>query len=326
MAVHIFLTNEENYSICIRKGLVALPEPTNGRAQNNIFDAMLSRLSMIRENDYVLMYITGTKELRGVWLADGAPFYDETPVWSDRIYPFRCRIKTSEYCFNNSLMLNDIKELLNSDKIWTWSLQRATGTNAMFSISNHEFEVIVNEFLKINPFTQNVWRITEPYPYHASNILENVHLENGSLKYEHSVMTLLNHSFALGKFKSIFGNYTDYLCYIPTALDREMDNILMYDHPKIQNMVLSYDIIEVKRDKFDDKALAQLIDYESWFLQKKVSGDMKMLRTTAIAKSFSTDVIDYVAKRERYENKPIKLIQYDYDKNNGFTLNQIPLT
>ena len=82
-------------------------------------------------------------------------------------------------------------------------------------------------------------------------------------------MTFLNYSFASGRFKNIFGNYTDYLCYIPTNLGKEMDILLIYEHPKIQNMVLSYDIIEVKRDEFDTKALTQLIDYESWFLQKK---------------------------------------------------------
>lgn len=323
MAVHIFLTNEENFEICTRKGLVGLPEPNDGKSKNNVFDAMLSRLSMIRENDFILMYITGSKELRGVWKADGVPFYDETQVWFDRIYPFRCKIKTSEYCFEKSLLLNDITDLRNNNKIWTWAFQRASGTNAMFSISNQEFEIIVNEFLKINPFSQNTWRIIEPYPYHQSNILDNVHIENNKLKYEYSVMTLLNHSFATVQFKDLFGNYTDYLCYIPTNLGREMDILLMYEHPKKQGLVLSYDIIEVKWDEFDNKALTQLIDYESWFLQKRVSGDMKMLRTTAIAKSFSDDVIDYVKKRTLYENKPIKLIQYNYDTVSGFDLNLI---
>ena len=148
-------------------------------------------------------------------------------------------------------------------------------------------------------------------------------MEKNKLKYEYSVMTLLNHSFATGKFKDIFGNYTDHLCYIPTNLGREMDILLMYEHPKMQNVILSYDIIEVKRDEFDTKALTQLIDYESWFLQKKISGDMKMLRTTAIASSFSADVIDYVKKREEIENKPIKLVQYDHNEINGFSLKEI---
>lgn len=323
MPAHIFLTNEENFKICSTHGLVGIPEPSEGRGKDNIFDAMLSRLAMINENDYILMYITKSKELRGVWQADGAPFYDETPVWQDRLYPFRCRIKTSNYCFDKSLFLNDINDLKNNNKIWTWALQRPTGTNAVFSISDREFEIIKNEFLKINPFSQNIWRINEPYPYHVPNIIEHIHTATGRLKYEYSVMTYLNHGFSSGRFKEIFGNYTDHLCYIPTSLGREMDILLKYGHPQDPNIILSYDIMEVKKEVFDQNALKQLIDYESWFLQKKVSGDMKMLRTTAIAYSFSDEVVDYVKKRKVVENKPIKLIKYNYDKDNGFSLEVI---
>lgn len=65
-----------------------------------------------------------------------------------------------------------------------------------------------------------------------------------------------------------------------------------------------------------------LIDYESWFLQKKLSGDLNMIRTTAIAKSFSQDVIDYVNQRSNIEKKPIKLIKYTY-ANGNFSLELI---
>ena len=60
------------------------------------------------------------------------------------------------------------------------------------------------------------------------------------------------------------------------------------------------------------EALSQLIGYESWFLQKKVSGDSNMVRTTAIAKSFSDRAIQYVSLRKQIENKPIKLLKYEF--------------
>lgn len=323
MSVHIFTVNEQNFEICCQRGLVALPEPKESRSRDNIFDGLLSRLACIKENDYILMYIIGAKELRGVWRADGLPFYDQTQVWTDRVYPFRCRIKPSEFCFDNPLKLNDINDLRNNGRIWTWALQRASGSNSMFSISDYEFHTIIGEYLKINPFSMNVWRIPVPYPYHEPNICSLLHADNEELRYEYSVMTHLNHGFASDRFKEIFGNYTDFLSYVPTNLGREVDILLMYGHPQDKNMVLSYDIIEVKRDEFDEKALGQIIDYESWFLHKKASGDQKMVRTTAIAKSFSSDVIEYVAKRTLIENKPIKLIQYHYDGQNGFLLRQI---
>lgn len=320
MSVHIFTVNEENYKICCERGLVALPESQN----NNIFDGLLSRLACIKENDYILMYlIKPKKELRGVWKADGSPFYEQTQVWPDRVYPFRCKIKPSEFYFDNPLRLNDINDLRNSGKIWTWSLQRASGTNSMFSMSDYEFQIIIGEYLKINPFSMNTRRILTPYPYHETDIRTFVHTNDEDLSYEFSVMTHLNYGFASGEFKEIFGNYTDFISYVPTNLGKEMDSLLMYGHPYDKNMILSYDIIEVKRDEFDEKALSQLIDYESWFLHKKVSGDQKMVRTTAIAKAFSPDVIDYVKKRTSIENKTIKLIRYGYDSQNGFSLSRI---
>ena len=92
MAVHIFVVNEANYKICVRKGIVGLPEPKESRTKWSIFDGLLSRIACIKENDYILMYVTGSQELRGVWKADGLPFYDTSKIWDDKTYPFRCGI------------------------------------------------------------------------------------------------------------------------------------------------------------------------------------------------------------------------------------------
>lgn len=324
VSVHIFQISEENYRISTKKGLVGLPEPkAGGRNANSVFDGLLSRLAVIRENDYILMYVTGVQELRGVWQADGEPFYEESPVWLDKTYPFRCKIKCSEYNFENPLKLNDINDLINSGKIWTWALQRASGSNSMFSISNAEFEIILEEFMKLNPFSQHKRIIPEPYPFRENHVSKSIHLENQKPKYEYSVMTLLNDAFSHNKFTELFGNYTDYLSYVPTSLGKEMDIVLMFGNKNQPEKVLSYDLIEVKRDLFDEKALEQLVGYESWFLQKKVSGYMKMLRTTAIAKRFSEEVVNYVSQRTRIENKRIKLIQYDYSVKDDISLKLI---
>ena len=312
MAVHIFTVSEENYKVCVEKGIVALPEDKDGQRHDNVVDGLLSRLAGIKEDDYVLMYIVKSKSLRGVWQVEGRPFYEETQVWSDRIYPFRCRIKWSKYNFINSLKLDDINDLRNNGKIWTWALERSTGTNSMFSISNAEFNILLTEFMKINPFTSTKGRILQPYPYRDSNIVETLHFQNGQPKYEFTVMALLSAEFSNGSFTDIFGNYTDYLSYVPTNLGKEMDFMLMFNNPLLSEQVVSYDIIEVKRDEFDIDALAQLISYESWFLQKKVSGDSNMVRATALAKRYSSDVIQYVSQRTKIENKPIKLLQYVY--------------
>ena len=310
MSVHIFTVSEENYKICVSRGLVAIPEAKEGQRHDNVVDGLLSRLAGIKEDDYVFMYVIKTKTLRGVWQIEGRPFYEESQVWEDRVYPFRCRIKWSNYKFDNPLRLDDINDLRNNGKIWTWALERSTGTNSMFSISNSEFLIILNEFAKLNPFTTQKGRIMQPYPYHECNVMDYLHFQNQEPKYEFTIMALLNDAFSKGKYTDIFGNYTDFLCYVPTNLGREMDFLLLYDNPLLSHQVASYDIIEVKRDEFNEDSLRQLIGYESWFLQKKVSGDLKMVRTTAIAKSFSDSVKQYVSLRKQIENKPIKLLQY----------------
>ena len=314
MAVHIFTVSEENYKICVEKGIVAIPEAKEGLRHDNVVDGLLSRLAGIKEDDFVLMYVIKSKSLRGVWQVEGRPFYEETQIWQDRLYPFRCRIKWSEHNFQNALKLDDINDLRNIGKIWTWALERSTGTNSVFSISNGEFITLLTEFMKINPFTAQKGRILAPYPYRDFNIIDNLHFDsNNNPKYEFTIMALLNSQFAKEKYTDIFGNYSDYLCYVPTNLGKEIDFILMYDNPLSKNQVMSYDIIEVKRDEFNESALSQLISYESWFLQKKVSGDSNMVRTTAIAKTYSNDVKNYVLQRTRIEHKPIKLLQYTYD-------------
>ena len=321
MAVHVFTLSEDNYKICIQKGIIGIPEAKESRMHDNVFDGLLSRIACIKEDDYVLMYIINKKELRGVWQADGEPYYDETKIWSDRIYPFRCKIKCSKYNFDNSLNLNDINDLRNLGKIWTWSLQRASGSNSMFSISNYEFNILLNEYMKINPFSMGRRFIPEPSPFHENNVIDKLHADNDKLKYEYTVMTFLNDAFSNKRFTELFGNYADFLCYVPTNLGKEMDILLLFENPNNRE-IISYDIIEVKRDEFDTNALSQLIGYESWFLQKKVSGDLNMIRTTAIAKSFSKEVVDYVNNRKNIENKPIKLLKYTYT-NGHFSLERI---
>ena len=71
MAAHIFTVSEKNFQICIQRGLAAIPEAKEGKSHDNIFDGLLSRIAAIKEDDYILMYIIGKKELRGVWQADG---------------------------------------------------------------------------------------------------------------------------------------------------------------------------------------------------------------------------------------------------------------
>lgn len=326
MPAHIFVSDRKNFDICMRRGVVGIPSASpESRNRDATNDALISRMCVVKENDYLLFYIAKEHALYGIWQAEGTPFYDETEVWADRSYPYRVRFKNSPYSYDVPLKLHDLLDLQNEGKLWNFILKRASGSNAMFSISENEFLVLLNEYSKINPYTPGRRQILEPYPVRDSGLLEKIHLDcSGQLKYEAGLMAYLLSDLTLGRHRALFGNYTDYLCYAPTNIGSEMDILLMFANPLQPGLISSYEILELKRDLFDEEALAQLIGYESWFLQKKVFGDQKMIRATAIAQRFSPKVIEYVHMRSRIERKPIKLVRYALDADGQLMLEPLP--
>lgn len=312
MPVHIFLMNEENFKICVRKGLTAIPSFMD---RPNINDALLSRLALVRKGDLILFYITGVKELRGVYKALEKPFIDDTPVWeSDKgqVYPYRLRFDNSEYQFPKGVSLSDIYDLRDQGLIWTFSLTRPNGAgNSMFSITDSEYEIIFDLFLKKNPIFAQPEQIREPYQYFKPGILSHLCLDDKMQpKYESTIMSLLHESLSNNKFNDMFGSYSDYVSYVPTSFNKEIDILLINISPLDKKKIIAYTIVEVKRTVFDPNGLSQLLQYEDWFLKKRVNGDFNMIRSVAIAKSFSPDVKNYLSLRKKYENKKVSLFKY----------------
>lgn len=326
MAVHIFVIDEKNYEICIKRGLAGIPDCD----KPNTMDALISRMAMIRKGDYVLFYITLKKELRGIYKVLDRPFFDQTQVWpvneESQIYPLRIRIENSPYVFPVPIRLSDVYDLRDNGKIWTFTLKRpAFGSrNVMFSISNHEFEELFNLYLRLNPLYGEPQQIEEPYKYFPPDLQNYLSIDRNTfeLKYEYTLMSLLSYQLANEQFKEIFGNYSDYLSYVPTSFDKEIDMVLLFNHPENSKQIIAYNILELKKDIFDEHGLSQLLQYEDWFLRKKVNGDSCMLRTTAIAKRFSPKVINYLEKRKLIENKEVLLLKYQYTSK-GLTFERV---
>ena len=312
MAVHIFVVSEENFEVCIRRGLAAIP----GGTKPDINDQLISRMVMIRPGDRILFYIKGKKEIRGVYRSVDRVFYDETPVWSlpeNKVFPYRIKIDNSENVFDQPLFLSDIYDLRDSGKLWTFSLERPSGRgNSMFAISDVEFEEILQLYLKVNQVFNEPQHIKEPYRHIDPNSLEKLHfISNGQPKYESTLASLFLNSLSNNEYFQIFGVYSDYLAYVPTSFQKEIDALLFHTHPKRNDIIVAYTIVELKRDTFTEDGLSQLLRYEDWFLKKRVNGDSRAVRTVAIAKSFSEGVIEYLQKRERLEGKKAILMQYN---------------
>ena len=172
MSVHIFVLNEKNYEVCIRRGIAGIPH--HDKDQYN--DALISRMAPINKGDSVLFYIMDAKELRGIYRVMDKPFFDTAPIWEsqdpNRVYPFRVRIENSDYVFESPIKLNDVYDLKDNGLMWTFSLQRPGGaSNTLFSITNDEFQHLFRLFLKLNPVMTQPSPIREPYPYHEPNLL-----------------------------------------------------------------------------------------------------------------------------------------------------------
>ena len=86
MPAHIFVMDRSNYDICLRRGVVGIPSAREGiRAKDSTNNALISRLCIVKESDYILFYITKEHKLYGIWQADGSPFL-MNPVFGQMIY------------------------------------------------------------------------------------------------------------------------------------------------------------------------------------------------------------------------------------------------
>src|SRR5262245_34651042 len=124
MPVHIFVTSRENFEICVKRGLAAIP----GGTRPDITDRLISRMVMIRPKDRILFYLTREKTIHGVYEALDRPFFDDVPVWnapeSGELYSLRVRFGNSDYVFRHPVGLSDIYDLRDSGRVWSFGLTR----------------------------------------------------------------------------------------------------------------------------------------------------------------------------------------------------------
>lgn len=331
MPVHIFQVDERNFEICRKKGLAGIFDAK----KENIDDTLISHLMLLKKGDPVLFYVgkgkgKGTKgkskkELHGIWKIASEPFYDTTPIWSDQLYPYRvCVEEMVDSMFDVPLKLSDVYHLRDTGQVWTFSLMRNfVAVNAVFSMTNQEYNAIFDEFIKLNPGGGDTHYLVEPYEAPNSPLNKRIRYKNNNPQYESSLMALIAQGLVKQSYTSVFQNYNDYSFYIPTNWGKEIDILLLHSHPNKPNVVSSYDIVEVKRDTFGEEGLEQLLNYESWFINKRVKGDSNMIRSIAIAKSFSKKVTDYLKAREKYENKHVILLTYGVNEHQEVVLTPV---
>jgi hypothetical protein len=312
MPVHIFVTSPENFEVCVKRGLAAVP----GGSKADVTDQLISRMVNVRPKDRILFYLTGEMTIRGVYEVLDRPFFDDTPVWtipdSGEHYPLRVRFGNSDHVFQHPIGLSDIYDLRDSGKIWTFGLTRPGGRpNAVFSISDVEFDEIFRLFLQANRTLPVPLHIQEPYRHIAPNLIGRITADNaGAPKYESGLASLFLHDLSHGRHADIFGGYSDYLGYVPTTFQKEIDAVLFHSLPGNNRNIVAHTLVELKRDAFGEEGLMQLLRYEDWFLKKRAFGDSRAIRTVAIARTFHPNVLAYVSTRLKLEGKSVSLLTY----------------
>ncbi len=122
------ITTPENYRICMASGLWGVNRQTR-------------TIQEVEPGDVVTFYITGSMQFSGIYRVSGKPFYDNTPLWPDKPYPWRVRIEPLNQL--GRIFAPEIKNrlpLIRDPRHWGTFLQ-----GEMKSVSGDDFRVLLDE-------------------------------------------------------------------------------------------------------------------------------------------------------------------------------------
>ncbi len=319
----IFIVNDDTWEEHNSAGIAAINDPLithpNNRNANASRQSAIAEISGIRPGDILFFNRMASEkhppEILGLFEATSQPYFDQTPLFSGARYvskalPFRVEFK----CINNFIHPLDIEEvwaLRDKGKIWTLQQSRgdAVGKHACVGITKIEAKLI-ERLLRANNIVegpkvthQKIIKDKKPLPIDFSVDKE------GMLHYEAVLKTLLLEDLAEGKHKEIFGDYDDFIPYLPTGARKEIDILLLKYNG---NDVLWYQVLELKHGEFTEAELQKLITYEKWIIRERAENSLQV-HPIALAFDFNEDVKNFARKRKEYKDRPIRLIKYHFD-------------
>jgi hypothetical protein len=259
--------------------------------------------------------------LYGLWKVTTFAFYDEEQIWDDsnQKYPFRFCFEPAIRKFPKPVSLNDILDLRDKGKIWTFDLGSLTKKN-LNTITLDESKEIIRLLLRNNPVFIAPEKIKDPYKPRKTEFIQ-LSLDcdtQGKIKYEGSLNAWFMRSFSEGKLKDLIGDYKDFINYVPTSFNKVMDLFLTHvtsiDSVEILH---KFTCIELKTDIVTEENLTQIIRYENWLIRKLANGDAEMVQSILVGFDFDKTVLNYCSKRKFIEEKSVRLIKYRVDKKNN---------
>jgi len=316
MSYHILLANEENFKVCITKGVYGLIKSKEERINAEVISCIIG----VRPGDFIFFYVENVG-LYGLWKVTTSAFYDEEQIWGDsnQKYPFRFCFEPAIRKFPKPVSLNDILDLRDKGKIWTFDLGSLTKKN-LNTITLDESKEIIRLLLRNNPVFIAPEKIKDPYKPRKTEFIQ-LSLDcdtQGKIKYEGFLNAWFMQSFSEGKLKDLIGDYKDFINYVPTSFNKVMDLFLTHvtsiDSVEILH---KFTCIELKTDIVTEENLTQIIRYENWLIRKLANGDAEMVQSILVGFDFDKTVLNYCSKRKFIEEKSVRLIKYCVNKKNN---------
>jgi hypothetical protein len=312
MSYHIFLVGENNFDICIKRGVYGGIHPTDSAKSKQITSEIIASFSGIRVGDFVFFYVKN-KGIYGLWKVTHEPFYDTTPIWSDKnqIYPYRICFVPTVRKFSKPIAMNDVLDLRDKGKIWTFDLGPIT-KKSHNPITSSEGKELIRLLLRNNPIFVKPDEIVQPYSHSVNQPLPlNFEHDKGRLRYEGYLNAWFMSSFAQGKLKELIGDYGDFLNFVPTSFNKVMDIFLTHITTIDSVDILhKFTCMELKTGIVSEDDLYQIIKYENWLIRKLADGDAEMVQSILVGFKVDDKVVEYRDKRKSIEEKTVRLFQY----------------
>lgn len=118
----IVVTSPENFKICMANGLWGV-------------ERQKKSIEEVAPGDAVTFYVKGDKNFRGMYRVESRKFYDPTPMWPNKVYPWRVRINpTSQLSTMAAGSIASRLGFIKDPTVWGTYFQRE-----MISIEKDDF-------------------------------------------------------------------------------------------------------------------------------------------------------------------------------------------
>lgn len=317
MGYHILLTRLDNFKVCVERGTYGGICSTVSPKSKQMNSEVIAGFAGVKTGDFVFLYVKNVG-LYGLWKVVRNPFYDDEPVWNDpkQAFPYRICFEPVVREFGHPVALTDILDLADKGKIWTFDLAAFT-KKSHHPITTDEGKELIRLLLRNNPIYIPTKLISNPYLPVVTKPLP-ILLDcdkKGRLIYEGYLNAWFMQAFANGRLKELIGDYSDYINYVPTSLNKIMDIFLTHvTNVDGVDILHKFTCIELKTGTVTEGDLNQLIMYENWLIRKLAQGDSQMVQSILLGFEFDERVLKYRDKRRAIEEKTVRLLKYTVDK------------